>query len=121
MHGVTRFTIKGKLALRYIRPFKITDRIGFVTYHLDLPPQLGRVQNVFHILMLRKYTPSPSHVIQYTEVPIQKNVIYKKQLVRILGRELKVLFNREISLVKVLWKYHKEEKTTKELEIEMYK
>ena len=48
--------------------------------------------------MLRKYIPDPSHVIQYMEVLIQENVTYEEQLVRILGRELKVFRNREISL-----------------------
>ena len=49
MRGVTRFGVKGKLAPWYIGPFEITDRIGPVAYRLDLPPQLGRVHNVFHV------------------------------------------------------------------------
>ena len=120
MRGVTRFGVKGKLAPRYIGPFEITNRIGHVAYRPDLPPQLGRVHNVFHVSMLRKYIPDPSHVIQYLEVPIQENVTYEEQPVRILGREFKVLRNREIPLVKVLWEHHKEDEATWELETEMY-
>ena len=37
-----------------------------------------------------------------------------------LARELKVLCNREIPLVKVLWEHHKEDEATWELEMEMY-
>ena len=54
------------------------------------------------------------------EVPIQKNMTCEDQPVRILRRELKVLRNREITLVKVLWEHHKEEEVTWELETEMY-
>ena len=37
MCGVTRFGIKGKLALRYVGPFKIVERISDVAYCLNLP------------------------------------------------------------------------------------
>ena len=47
MRGHRRF--KGKLAPRYIGPFKIIDRKGEVAYQLELPPQLSDVQDVFHI------------------------------------------------------------------------
>ena len=70
--------------------------------------------------MLRKYVPDPLHVIQYMEEPLQKDVTYEEQPVRILGRELKVLRNREILLVKILWQHHKEDEATWELETEMY-
>ena len=62
----------------------------------------------------------PSHVIQYIEVLLQEDVTYKKKLVRILGRELKVLRKKEIPLVKVFWQHDKEDEATWELEIEMY-
>jgi hypothetical protein len=38
MRGTRRFKVKGKLAPRYVRPFKIIDRKGEVTYQLELPP-----------------------------------------------------------------------------------
>jgi hypothetical protein len=38
MRGTRRFRVKGKLALRYVGPFKITDRTGEVAYQLELPP-----------------------------------------------------------------------------------
>ena len=62
--------------------------------------------------MLKKYTPDSSHVIQYVHVPIQEDVSYEEQPVRLLARELRVLRNREIPLVKVLWEHHKEDEAT---------
>jgi hypothetical protein len=38
MRGTHRFKVKGKLALRYVRPLKIVDCKGEVTYQLELPP-----------------------------------------------------------------------------------
>ncbi|PON44904.1 hypothetical protein PanWU01x14_262770, partial [Parasponia andersonii] len=110
----------GKLAPRYISSFEITDRIRPVAYRLNLPAQLGHVHNVFHVSMLKKYTSNPSHIVQYVHVPIQEHVSYEEQHVRLLARELKVFRNREIPLVKVLWKHHKEYEATWELETEMY-
>ena len=91
-----------------------------MAYRLNLPTQLGHVHIVFHVSMLKKYMPDSSHVIQYVSVPIQEDVSYEEQPVRLLARELKVLRNREIPLVKVLWEHHKEDEATWELETEMY-
>ena len=57
--GVIRFDKRGKLAPRYIGPFEILLRVGTVAYRLVLPPSLLGVHEVFHISMLRKYTPDP--------------------------------------------------------------
>jgi hypothetical protein len=37
MRSVKRFNMKGKLAPRYVRPFKVIDRCGEVAYQLELP------------------------------------------------------------------------------------
>ena len=53
--GVIQFQKKGKLNPKYIGPFKILERIGPVAYRLDLPQDLKRIHDVFHVSMLRKY------------------------------------------------------------------
>jgi hypothetical protein len=54
MRGTRRFKVKGKLAPRYVGPFKIVDRKGEVVYQLELPPQLSDIHDVFHVLQLKK-------------------------------------------------------------------
>jgi hypothetical protein len=54
MRGTHRFKVKGKLAPRYVGPFKIVDRRGEVAYQLELPPQLSDVHDVFHVSQLKK-------------------------------------------------------------------
>jgi hypothetical protein len=54
MRGTRRFKIKGKLALRYVSPFKIISRNGEVAYQLELSPQLSDVHDVFHVSQLMK-------------------------------------------------------------------
>jgi len=54
MRGVKRFNVKGKLAPRYIGPFKVLSRHGEVAYQLELPPSLSAVHNVFHVPQLKK-------------------------------------------------------------------
>ena len=61
--GVVRFGKRGKLEPRYIRPFEVLERVDTVAYRLALPPSLSSVYEVFHVSMLRKYTPDPTHVV----------------------------------------------------------
>ena len=61
--GVVGFDKRGKLSLRFIGPFEILERIGIVAYRLALPPIMSGVHEVFHVSMLRKYTPDPAHVV----------------------------------------------------------
>jgi hypothetical protein len=54
MRGICRFKVQGKMALRYVGPFKIVDRKVEVAYQLELPPQLSNVHDVFHMSQLKK-------------------------------------------------------------------
>ena len=104
MKGVKHTGNRNKLALRYVRPFEILDRIGSVAYRLALPPVLKRIHNVFHVSQLRKYIPDPDHIIAYEPLQIQNDMSYTEEPVQILDRKEKQLRSKIIFLVKVLWR-----------------
>ncbi|TYK23814.1 pol protein [Cucumis melo var. makuwa] len=89
---VLRFEWRGKLSLRFVGPFEILERIGPVAYCLALPPSLSAIHDVFHVSMLRKYVPDPSHVVDYEPLEIDENLSYTEQPVEVLARELQRSF-----------------------------
>ena len=63
--GVISFGKRGKLSPRFIGPFEILETIGTVAYRLALSPSMTGVHEVFHVSMLRKYTPDPAHMVDW--------------------------------------------------------
>ncbi|KAL5745716.1 hypothetical protein ACOSP7_026862 [Xanthoceras sorbifolium] len=56
--GVLRFGKQGKQSPIYIGPYEILERIGEVAYRLQLPSELAKIHDVFHVSMLCKYIES---------------------------------------------------------------
>ncbi|CAL9014110.1 unnamed protein product [Prunus brigantina] len=110
--GVIRFGKRGKLSPRYIGPYEIVERVGPVAYRLALPSDMSRLHDVFHVSMLRKYIPDPSHVLEEQPIELAENLTYVEQPVQILDWKTQVLRTREIPLVKVLWRSHNVEEAT---------
>jgi hypothetical protein len=100
--GVTRFDKKWKLNPRYIRAFEILERVGPVAYRLALSPNLAEIHDVFHVSMLKKYVPDPSHVIKYEPLQLREDLTYKELLVKLMDRKIQELRTKSIPLVKVL-------------------
>ncbi|TYK26530.1 pol protein [Cucumis melo var. makuwa] len=101
------------------RSFEILERISPVAYRLALPPSFSAVHDVFHVSMLRKYVADPAHVVDFEPLQTNENLSYEEQPVEILAREIKMLRNRGIALVKVLWRNHEVEEDTWEREDDM--
>src|SRR5438132_1201349 len=70
MKGIHRFRVKGKLAPRYIGPFKVIEQCGPVAHRLDLPTDLSTVHDVFHVSQLWKCLRVPQQVVQVPDVQI---------------------------------------------------
>ena len=76
---------------RYIGPFEILGRVGTVAYRLVLPPSLSGVHEVFHVSLLRKYTPDPAHVVDWGEITVDTDGTFEEGPVRILDSRNQVL------------------------------
>ena len=116
MRGLSRFGKKGKLSPRYMGPFEVLERIGTLAYRLALPPNLSHVHNVFHVSMLRRYEPDPTHVLNHEAIDVDDRVSYVKKPIRIEDRMERVLRNKTIPMVKVIWEHHGTEGATWESE-----
>ena len=109
--GVVRFGKRGKLSPRFIRPFEILERIGTVAYRLALPPSMSGVHEVFHVSMLRKYTPDPAHVVDWGQIAIDTDGTFEEGLVCIVDSRDRVLRRKTVRLVRVLWRHYGVEST----------
>jgi hypothetical protein len=105
MKGVRRFGKRGKLAPRYIGPFRVLARIGAVSYRLQLPAELADVHDVFHVSMLRKFfrDEEREQIVDLSDLDLQPDLTTVEMPVRVLDREVKELRHKVIPLVKVLW------------------
>ena len=108
--GVIRFGKRGKLSSRYIRPFEILERVGTVAYWLS------SVHDVFHVSMLQKYTPNPTHVVDWGELIIDTDGTFEKGSIHIMDSQEQVLQRKTMRLVKVLWQHQEMEEATWERE-----
>ncbi|WVZ75803.1 hypothetical protein U9M48_023834, partial [Paspalum notatum var. saurae] len=112
MKGVHRFGVKGKLAPRYIGPFKITEQCGSVAYRLELPSHLAAVHDVFHVSQLKKCLRVPKEVIDTSQIQIEPNLTYEEQPIKILDQKQRSTRRRIINFYKVQWSNHSEEEAT---------
>lgn len=92
-----------KLSPRFVGPFTILERIRPVAYKLELPFHLRRMHNVFHVSMLRKYVPDPSHVLKFEKLQVSEEGVLQVEPLCILDYRVRRLRNREFEQVKVQW------------------
>lgn len=76
--NIVRFRGKRKLALRFIDPFKILERIHKVAYCLMLAVSMDHIHNVFHVLLLYKYIKDSSHILSIKEIDLLKDLSYEE-------------------------------------------
>jgi hypothetical protein len=120
MRGVMRFGKKGKLSPRFVRPFEITQRVGKLAYRIALPLDLIGTHDVFHMSMLRKYIANPNVIVEYEPLEIQEGLTYVEEPVMIVDKKEQVLRTKTIPIVKVLWRNHRVEEASWEVEHNMW-
>jgi len=116
MRGIRRFNMKGKLAPRYIGPFKIVERKGEVAYKLELPSNLSGIHDVFHVSQLKKCLRVPEEQAPLEGLDVQEDLTYTEHPVKILETSERVTRNRRVKMCRVQWKHHTEDEATWERE-----
>ena len=91
-------------------------RVGEIAYRLALLPSLSSVHEVFHVSMLRKYTPDPAHVVDWGGLVIDVDGTFEEGPVRIMDSREQVLRHKTVRLLKVLWQHKGVEEATWERE-----
>jgi hypothetical protein len=121
MRNVRRFNVKGKLAPRYVGPFKILERRGEVAYQLELPESLSGVHDVFHVSQLKKCLRVPEEQIPLEELTVKEDLTYEEYPVKILETAERVTRSRTIKMCKVQWNRYSEDEATWEREEDLRK
>jgi hypothetical protein len=93
--------MKGKLAPRYVGPFKVIDRRGEVAYQLELPENLSGVHDVFHVSQLKKCLRVPEEQIPLDGLTIKEDLTYEEFPIKILEIAERVTRSRVIKMCKV--------------------
>nr|GFA62691.1 putative reverse transcriptase domain-containing protein [Tanacetum cinerariifolium] len=101
--GVVRIGKRGKLNPRYVGPFKVLQRVGDVAYKIDLPEELSRVHNTFHVSNLMKCHADEPLVVPLDGLHFDDTLYFVEEPVEIVDREVKQLKRSRIPLVKVRW------------------
>ena len=75
---------------------------------------MSGVHEVFHVSMLRKYTPDPAHVVDWGQIEVDTDVTFEEGPVCILDSRDQVLRRNTVRLVRVLWRHYGVEESTRE-------
>ncbi|GKD16992.1 putative reverse transcriptase domain-containing protein [Tanacetum coccineum] len=101
--GVVRFGKRGKLNPRYVGPFKVLEQVGDVAYKLELPQELSRVHNTFHVSNLKKCYADEPLAVPLDGLHFDDKLHLVEEPVVIMDRDIKRLKQSRIPIVKVQW------------------
>jgi hypothetical protein len=119
MRGLSRFRVRGKLAPRFIGPFKSLEKRGEVAYQLELSSLLSDVHDVFHVSQLKKCLRVPEEHLPMEDLVAKEDLSYQEYPVKILETSERVTRNKRIKMCKVQWSHHTEAEATWEREEEL--
>ncbi|GJR50444.1 putative reverse transcriptase domain-containing protein [Tanacetum coccineum] len=86
-----------------VGPFKVIERVGEVAYKLELPEELSRVHNTFHVSNLKKCHADEPLAVPLDGLNLDDKLHFIEEPVEIVGREVKRLKRSRIPLIKVRW------------------
>ncbi|GKF81312.1 hypothetical protein Tco_0239914, partial [Tanacetum coccineum] len=82
---------------------KVMLKVRFVAYKLELPQELSRVHNMFHVSNLKKFYADEPLFVLLDGLHIDDKLHFVKEPLEIIDREVKQLKQSRIPIVKVRW------------------
>ncbi|GKB27839.1 putative reverse transcriptase domain-containing protein [Tanacetum coccineum] len=82
---------------------KVLEKVRKVAYKHELPEELSRVHNTFHVSNLKKYHADEPLAVPLDGLNLDDKLHFVEEPVEIVGREVKRLKRSRIPLVKVRW------------------
>ncbi|GJX20497.1 hypothetical protein Tco_0223174 [Tanacetum coccineum] len=117
--GFVHFGKRGKLNPRYVGPFKVLKKVGAIAYKgvgrfvywglynwsvvLELPQELSRVHNTFHVSNLKKCYSDDPLVVPLEGLQVDDKLHFVKEPIEIMDRKVKQLRRSRVLIVKVRW------------------
>ena len=77
---------------------------------------MSDVHEVFHVSMLRKYTPDPANVVDWGQIEVDKDWTFEEGPMCIVDSRDQVLRRKTVRLMRVLWRNYGVEESTWERE-----
>ncbi|GJT10432.1 putative reverse transcriptase domain-containing protein [Tanacetum coccineum] len=94
--GVVRFGKRGKLNPRYVGPFKVLGKVGEVSYKLELPEELSRVHNTFHVSNLKKCYADEPLAVPLDGLHFDDKLQFVEEPIEIMDREVKLVSRAKV-------------------------
>ena len=101
MRGVHCFGVQGKLAPRYVGPYKILALCGSAAYRIKLLDILSAVHNIFHVSQLKKCLWVLDEAVEIEGLPLQADLSYTEHPDKILDEKERVTRNNVVKFYKV--------------------
>ncbi|GJW70656.1 putative reverse transcriptase domain-containing protein [Tanacetum coccineum] len=100
---VVHFGKRGKLNPRYVRPFKVLEKVGSVAYKVELPQEQSRVHNMFHVSNLKKCYADEPLAVPLDGLHFDDKLQFVEEPVEIMDRKVKQLRQSRVPIIKVRW------------------
>nr|GEX43080.1 putative reverse transcriptase domain-containing protein [Tanacetum cinerariifolium] len=87
--GSSTFWKTGEAKPKYVGPFKVLDKVGTVSYKLELSQELNRVHNTFHVSNLKKFHADEPLAVLLDGLHFDDKLHFVEEPVEIMDREAK--------------------------------